>query len=146
MLKFALMQISEQTLKDLEFNAIQKEIAEFAHTEKVVDFINQLKPYENHQDLLVDLKTTNEYLTSLETGNLVPFSEYYILDENLKRLEIENYYLPAEEFFKIKANALQVKEIFKYLTTYVEYVPVLFEKASSITYEKKYSKINRSGF
>ena len=33
------MQISEQTLKDLEFNAVQKEIAAFAFTEKVEEFI-----------------------------------------------------------------------------------------------------------
>lgn len=36
------MQISEQTLKDLEFNAVQKEIAEFAYTEKVEAFIFNL--------------------------------------------------------------------------------------------------------
>ena len=135
------MQISEQTLKDLEFNAIQKEIAEFAYTEKVEEFIFNLKPYENHELLIQDLQTTNEFLTSFETGNRVPFSEYYILDENLSRLEIENYYLPAEEFFKIKANALQVKEILKYLTTFNEYSPVLFEKASTINYEKNIVKL-----
>ena len=38
------MQISEQTLKDLEFNAVQKEIAEFAYTEKVEALIFNLKP------------------------------------------------------------------------------------------------------
>ncbi|QHC85174.1 DNA mismatch repair protein MutS [Empedobacter brevis] len=135
------MQISEQTLKDLEFNVIQKEIAEFAFTEKVEEFIHRLKPYEDHQILLQDLQTTNEYLTTFETGNHFPFSEYYILDENLSRLEIENYYLPAEEFFKIKANTLQVKEILKYLTAFQEYTPVLFEKASTIHYEKNIVKL-----
>ncbi len=135
------MQISEQTLKDLEFNAVQKEIAEFAYTEKVEALIFNLKPYQDHQLLVQDLQTTNEYLTSFETGNRFPFSEYYILDENLNRLEIENYYLPAEEFFKIKANTLQVKEILKYLTAFNEYAPVLFEKASTITYEKNIIKL-----
>lgn len=135
------MQISEQTLKDLEFNAVQKEIAEFAYTEKVESFIFNLKPYQDHQLLVQDLQTTNEYLTSFETGNRFPFSEYYILDENLSRLEIENYYLPAEEFFKIKANTIQVKEILKYLTAFNEYAPVLFEKASTITYEKNIVKL-----
>ena len=80
------MQISEQTLKDLEFNAVQKEIAEFAYTEKVEAFIFNLKPYQDHQLLVQDLQTTNEYLTSFETGNRFPFSEYYILDEILRRL------------------------------------------------------------
>ncbi|MEG0187818.1 MAG: DNA mismatch repair protein MutS, partial [Algoriella sp.] len=135
------MQISEQTLKDLEFNAVQKEIAAFAYTEKVEKSIFQLKPYENQQLLVEDLQTTNEILSSIEGGNQFPFSEYYILDENLGRLEIENYYLPAEEFFKIKANTLQVKEILKYLTAFKEYSPSLFQKGESIVYEKNIVKL-----
>ena len=135
------MQISEQTLKDLEFNAVQKEIAAFAYTEKVEKSIFQLKPYEDQQLLVEDLQTTNEILSSIEGGNQFPFSEYYILDENLGRLEIENYYLPAEEFFKIKANTLQVKEILKYLTAFKEYSPSLFQKGESIVYEKSIVKL-----
>lgn len=130
------MQISNQTLKDLEFNAVQQEIAAFAYTDKVVEQIENLKPYSDHQNLKQDLHTTYEYLNALESGNIVPFAEYFILDEYLKHLEIENYYLPAEEFFKIKSNTLQVKEILKYLTAFQEYTPTLFEKAAEIKYEK----------
>ncbi|MBF0597302.1 endonuclease MutS2 [Faecalibacter rhinopitheci] len=130
------MQISNQTLKDLEFNAVQQEIAAFAYTDKVVEQIENLKPYSDHQNLKQDLHTTYEYLNAFESGNIVPFAEYFILDEYLKHLEIENYYLPAEEFFKIKSNTLQVKEILKYLTAFQEYTPTLFENAAEIKYEK----------
>ena len=135
------MQISKQTLKDLEFNAVQAEIAAFAYTDKVIDQILDLQPYEDYQDLIQDLHTTNEYLSSLESGNMFPFAEYFILDEYLKRLEIENYYLPAEEFFKIKSNTLQVKEILKHLTAFEEYNPILIQKASTIQYEKDIVKL-----
>lgn len=135
------MQISKQTLKDLEFNAVQAEIAAFAYTDKVIDQILDLKPYEDYQELIQDLHTTNEYLSSLESGNMFPFAEYFILDEYLKRLEIENYYLPAEEFFKIKSNTLQVKEILKHLTAFEEYNPILIQKASTIQYEKDIVKL-----
>ncbi|HEY4539942.1 MAG TPA: DNA mismatch repair protein MutS [Faecalibacter sp.] len=135
------MQISKQTLKDLEFNAVQEEIAAFAYTEKVEDFIRTLHPYEDQTALIQDLKTTNEYLTSIESGNQFPFSEYFILDEYLTRLEIENYYLPAEEFFKIKSNTLQVKEVLKHITAFEEYYPALTEKASAIKYEKEIVKL-----
>ena len=135
------MQISNQTLKDLEFHAVQSEIAAFAYTEKVVERIAELQPYSDYTELIQDLHTTNEYLASFESGNAFPFAEYYILDEYLKRLEIENYYLPAEEFFKIKSNTLQVKQILKYLTAFEEYTPVLHQKASSIVYEKDIVKL-----
>ena len=135
------MQISNQTLKDLEFHVVQSEIAAFAYTEKVVDQITELQPYSDQDELIQDLYTTNEYLASFESGNTFPFAEYFIIDEYLKRLEIENYYLPAEEFFKIKSNALQVKEILKYLTNFQEYTPTLFTKASSIKYEKDIVKL-----
>lgn len=135
------MQISNQTLKDLEFHAVQSEIAAFAYTEKVEERITTLQPYTDYTELIQDLYTTNEYLASFESGNAFPFAEYYILDEYLKRLEIENYYLPAEEFFKIKSNTLQVKQILKYLTTLEEYNPVLVEKAASIVYEKDIVKL-----
>lgn len=135
------MQISTQTLRDLEFDAVQKEIAAFAYTEKVEQFIAHLTPYTNHNDLVEDLQTTNEVLGSFESGNRIPIAEYTIMDENLKRLEIENYYLPAEEFFKIKSNTLLVKGILKYLTEFEEYLPFLFKKAESIIYEKQIVKL-----
>ena len=135
------MQISNQTLKDLEFTAVQSEIAAFAYTEKVENVIQELHPYSDHEILIQDLNTTNEFLASFESGNTFPFAEYYILDEYLKRLEIENYYLPAEEFFKIKSNTLQVKEILKYLTAFEEYNPTLVKKAAEINYEKDIVKL-----
>ena len=135
------MQISNQTLKDLEFHAVQSEIAAFAYTEKVEERIANLQPYSDYEELIQDLHTTNEYLATFESGNTFPFAEYYILDEYLKRLDIENYYLPAEEFFKIKSNTLQVKQILKYLTAFEEYNPILFNKASEIIYEKEIVKL-----
>lgn len=135
------MQISPQTLRDLEFDAVQKEIAAFAYTEKVENFIENLTPYIDHEELVEDLHTTNEILGSFESGNRVPIAEYTIMDEYLKRLEIENYYLPAEEFFKIKANTLLVKGILKYLTEFQEYTPVLCRRAESIVYESQIVKL-----
>ncbi len=135
------MQIANQTLKDLEFDAVQREITAFAYTDKVVEKIISLQPYTSHQNLTEDLHTTNEVLSTIESGNAIPFAEYFILDEYLKRLEIENYYLPAEEFFKIKSNTLQVKEILKFLTAFSEYVPVLHKKAETIKYDKEIVKL-----
>ncbi len=135
------MQVSKQTLKDLEFPAVLAEIIQYIYTEKVAERTENLVPYSDRDELLNDLHTTNEYLSTLESGNSLPFSEYFILDDYLKRLSIENYYLPAEEFFKIKSNTLQIKEIKKYTQTFIEYFPHLHAKTEQIGYEKEIVKI-----
>src|SRR5690606_26118615 len=119
------MQVSEQTLRDLEFPKILEQISEFAFNEKTIEVISNLKPYENHEELITDLKTTNEYLTSIESENKIPFSEFYYMKDFLPRFEIENYYLSVEEFFKIKSNSLQIKEITKFIAKFEEYFPEL---------------------
>ncbi len=135
------MQVSTQTLKDLEFYTVQEEIVQYVFTEKVVEKVALLKPYEDKIALVKDLNTTNEFLSTLESGNALPFSEYFILDEYLNRLQIENYYLPAEEFFKIKSNVLQIKEVKKFLKNFEEYVPTLFSHAENVVYDKEIVRI-----
>lgn len=131
------MLVSEQTLHDLEFPKILDKIAQFAFTERTAEFIYSLKPYNDKDKLASDLKTTNEYLTSIESNNKIPFSEFYHMKDFLPRLEIENYYLGVEEFFKIKSNSLQIKEITKFITEFKEYFPELDKIVSEVIFEKK---------
>lgn len=130
------MQASEQTLRDLEFPEILKNIAQFTFTEKTSEMILSLKPYGSQGNLIRDLKTTNEYLASIESDNKIPFSEFYYMHDFLPRLEIENYYLSVEEFFKIKSNSLQIKEITKFIKQFEEYFPELHKIASEVVFEK----------
>lgn len=130
------MQVSEQTLRDLEFPKILEQISQFAFNERTSEMISGLKPYENRDELITDLKTTNEYLTSIESENKIPFSEFYYMKDFLPRLEIENYYLGVEEFFKIKSNSLQIKEITKFINQFQEYFPELQKIISEVIFEK----------
>lgn len=130
------MQVSEQTLKDLEFPKILEHISHYAYSERMVESILQLKPYENHDHLLQDLHTTNEYLASIQSENRIPFSEFHQMSDFLPRLEIENYYLSVEDFFKIKSNTLQIKEITKFIQKFEDYFPELNNIVSEVTYEK----------
>ncbi len=130
------MQVSEQTLQDLEFPKILEKISEFSFTERTSEMILNLKPYHDEKKLISDLKTTNEYLTSIESENKIPFSEFHYMKDFLPRLEIENYYLTVEEFFKIKSNSLQIKEITKFIAQFEEYFPELQKIVSQIIFEK----------
>ncbi len=134
------MQVSEQTLHDLEFPKILEKIAEFAFNERTSQLILELKPYQNISHLIQDLHTTNEYLSSFESENRIPFSEFYYMKDFLPRLEIENYYLNAEQFFQIKSNSLQIKEITKFISKFEEYFPELNSLVSEVVYEKEIVK------
>jgi len=131
------MQVSEQTLHDLEFPKILEKISGFAFNEGTSKFILDLKPYGNQDLLIRDLKMTNEYLSSLESGNRIPFSGFYYMKGFLPRLKIENYYLNVEQFFQIKFNSLQIKEITKFISKFEEYFPELSLLVSKVIYEKE---------
>lgn len=130
------MQVSEQTLRDLEFPKILDKITQFAFTERTSETLLSLKPYGDKEKLIRDLKTTNEYLASMESGNKIPFSEFYYMQDFLPRLEIENYYLGVDEFFKIKSNSLQIKGITKFISNFEEYFPELQKITSEVIFEK----------
>lgn len=134
------MLVSEQTLKDLEFPKILQLISDFAFNERTAQLLLDLKPYVDKEKLLQDLHTTNEYLSSFESDNKIPFSEFYYMSGYLPHLEIENFYLKMENFFEIKSNAIQIKEITKYISKFVEYFPVLNEIVSQVAYEKEIVK------
>lgn len=134
------MQLSRQTLEDLEFPEILENIATFSFNEKTAQLIRELQPYEDHELLIKDLKTTNEYLSSFESENRIPFSEFYYMSDFLPRLNIENYYLDVEQFFQIKSNALQIKEITKFFAKFEEYFPELQKIVSKIIYENEIVK------
>lgn len=134
------MQVSQQTLNDLEFPKILQLISDFSFTERTAKVLSELKPYEDKEKLIQDLQSTNEYLASFESENRIPFSEFYYMKDFLPLLEIENYHLNVEQFFQIKSNVLQIKEITKFLSKFEEYFPVLARISSEITYEKEIVK------
>lgn len=134
------MQVSEQTLNDLEFPKILQLISEFSFNERTAQLLLDLKPYANRAHLIQDLKSTNEYLSSFESDNQIPFSEFYYMNDFLPHLEIENFYLNVEQFFQIKSNAIQIREITKFILKFEEYFPVLNEIVSQVNYEKEIVK------
>lgn len=134
------MQVSEQTLNDLEFPKILQLISEFSFNERTAQMLLDLKPYANRAHLIQDLKSTNEYLSSFESDNQIPFSEFYYMNDFLPLLEIENFYLNVEQFFQIKSNAIQIREITKFILKFKEYFPVLNEIVSQVNYEKEIVK------
>lgn len=134
------MQVTQQTLRDLEFPKILEKISTLCFTERTAQIMLDVKPYEDKDALIQDLRTTNEYLASFQSENNIPFSEFFYMNDYLPRLDIENYYLSVDQFFEIKSNSLQIKELTKFIQKYVEYYPELFNLISLVSYEKEIVK------
>lgn len=134
------MQVSQQTLKDLEFPKVLHLVSEFAFNERTAQMLLDLKPYSDNEELLKDLNSTNEYVSSFESDNRIPFSEFYYMSNYLPHLEIENFYLKVENFFEIKSNAIQIKEITKFISKFEEYFPVLNQIVSQVSFEREIVK------
>lgn len=130
------MQVSAQTLKDLEFPKILERISEFVLNKNTGEKIRKLKPYKDQSLLIRDLHTVNEYLSGLQSENHFPFSEFFYMKDYLSRMHIENYSLQPGQFLEIKSNTLQIKDIEKFLKEFKEYFPEIFKLSTEAPYEK----------
>ncbi len=134
------MQVSKQSIIDLEFNIILKEIQQYAFSEKVHKEIVEINPSSNKEEVLFLLNSTNEYLSSFESGNTFPFSEYNEYEEELNYIEIENFHLPKEVFLAIKFNCIQIRQIFSHIDNFEHYLPTLFTHKQTISYKSEIIK------
>lgn len=132
---FAPMNIPQKTLEDLEFTKVLEEIEKFAKAERVKRVIRKTKPLENRNQILFRLKATNEFLSALEGSNRFPFGEYDDVREELEKLYVENYRLPASAFLAVRAQMIQIQELMKFLTKFESYYPVFHAFVQKIDFK-----------
>ncbi|HBK83682.1 MAG TPA: DNA mismatch repair protein MutS, partial [Flavobacterium sp.] len=134
------MQVSKQSIRDLEFISILEEIGSFVFSQTVYEKIIEILPSNNKQEILLQLQSTNEYVSSIESENAIPFFEYYEYEEALKHVEIENFHLEEEIFLAIKSNCVQIKQISAHINTFQAYFPTLFSVIEKIEYKNEMVK------
>ena len=130
------MLITESSKNELEFHRIIKQIQIFSLNEYSKNEFLKISPYPKelaHQHLL----QTNEYLSSLESQNPIPFREFPIVFEVLKVLKIENYQLDVDAFIKIRDLQILVNQIIVFLEKFKTYFPTLHEQLQEIPYSKE---------
>lgn len=130
------MQISEETLKELEFRKIVEEIAPYCHSEKAKETILSLCPLKKDK-IKRELNLVNEYLGSFSNENFIPFREYDDIETELKMLQIENFILEARSFHKIRNLSQLVNSLIVHFEKFKDYFPTLHRQLSSIEYTKE---------
>ena len=114
------MQVTKENLQELEFRNYSRKFLLMRIRQKwqKKSFISNFKKIDEAEITLKKKKKkkkkkTAEYLTSYESSNAIPFSEYEDIEAELKVMHIENFRLENAAFIKIKTspNKSEIAEI-----------------------------------
>lgn len=130
------MQVTKENLQELEFPKLLAEISPYAYSPKVVEKILHLKLLKI-DEAEITLKKTAEYLTSYESSNAIPFSEYEDIEAELKVMHIENFRLENAAFIKIKNLTEQIGKLQKFFPVLSETFPILLEEVMQLDFKKE---------
>lgn len=130
------MQVTKENLQELEFPKLLAEISPYTYSPKVAEKILHLKLL-NIDEAEITLKKTAEFLTSYESSNAIPFSEYEDIEAELKVIHIENFRLENAAFIKIKNLTEQIGKLQKFFPTLAETFPILLEEVMQLDFKKE---------
>ena len=117
--------ISDKTLQDLEFSTVLEQISTFSISDLGKKQTLEITPFLNKKMVIDELTYTNEYLSSFESDNRIPNHGFDNINDQIKRLKIENSYLEPEGFLKIKSVSETIIELKKYFKKFHPYYPSL---------------------
>lgn len=120
-----MINIHEKTLKDLEFFTVLNQVSEHCITALGKDATLAILPFPNEEELILELKYVNEYLSSFDNDNRIPNHGFETISKELKLLKIENTYLEVSSLQKIVSISLTVNTILKFLEKFEDYYPKL---------------------
>lgn len=130
------MQVTKENLQELEFPKLLAEISPYAYSPKVAEKILHLKLLKI-DEAEITLKKTAEFLTSYESSNAIPFSEYEDIEAELKVMHIENFRLENAAFIKIKNLTEQIGKLQKFFPVLSETFPILLEEVMQLDFKKE---------
>lgn len=129
------MYINKDHLQELEFDLLLQQIAPYCFSPKVSDQVLEIQPMPQNE-AEISLKKTSEFLTSFESENIIPFSEYNDIESELKLMLIENFRLESSSFGKIKNITAQIGKLQKFFAPLMEIFPLLHKEVSSLDFQK----------
>lgn len=129
------MKITKEHLQELEFDQLLGEISPFAFSAKTADRISQILPLEITEARL-SLQKVSEFLSSFESENIIPFTNYDDIEAELKLMSIENFRLENKAFIRIKNITAQVGKLQNFFSKLSENFPILSSEASHLLFEK----------
>lgn len=127
-----MVSVNQNTLHDIEFNDVLKQISNFCETDLGNKAILKIRPLANKTNLLKELHYTNEYLSSFENENTIPNHYFDDINTEIKCLKIEDYVLEGNSFKKIRTISITSNELIKFINKFQTYYPKLNELCSLV--------------
>ena len=132
-----MINIHKKTLQDLEFSTVLQQVGEHCITGLGKAKVQEIKPYNKKETLLISLQLTHEYVSSFYNDNRIPNHSFDPITKELQLLNIENTYLETQSLKKLVSISLTVNEILTFLKKFEEYYPKLHKYTSHIPITKE---------
>lgn len=130
------MKIPEKALTDLEFTTVLQQLSQLAITSMGKESCLSLQPFENEQELILQLESVSEFTASFANENRIPNHGFDDLTSEINLLKIENSVLELEGFRRIAAASDIINILLKFFKKFKEYYPRLFEQSTDIEITK----------
>ncbi len=130
------MKIPEKALTDLEFTTVLQQLSQLAITSMGKESCLCLQPFENEQELILQLESVMEFTASFANENRIPNHGFDDLTSEINLLKIENSVLELEGFRRIAAASDIINILLKFFKKFKEYYPRLFEQSTDIEITK----------
>ena len=130
------MKIPEKALTDLEFTTVLQQLSQLAITSMGKESCLCLQPFENEQELILQLESVSEFTASFANENRIPNHGFDDLTSEINLLKIENSVLELEGFRRIAAASDIINILLKFFEKFKEYYPRLFEQSTDIEITK----------
>lgn len=127
-----MISITEKTLQDLEFSTILQTIASKCNTDIGEEKALAITPFQNKDELLINLKQTSEYVSSFSNNNALPNHGFENISYELKFMAIEDSFLEVAGFKKIANLTETAITLLQFLKKFEDYYPTLYRKAAPI--------------
>ncbi len=146
-----MINIHQNTLKDLEFEKVLDQTAAFCITPLGKQMIGAIKPFSKKESVLPELQRVKEFKASFGADNPIPNHGFEEISKELQLLEIENSSIEVSGFRRILTVTETTKEILRFFKKYELFYVQIQAFAQRITYTSLLSEaiqkvIDKYGF
>ncbi|MDR9399483.1 MAG: hypothetical protein RI562_10505, partial [Salibacter sp.] len=123
--------ISNQNQRDLEFDKLRDLVADYCETNTAAEIVRDLSPMTNVKSLEFELTCVKEYVESFEEITIPGIQSGEIKTE-LKRLQIDDVVLEAEQFMNIATLSRGINRLIVFFQKNEELYPTLAKRIAHL--------------
>jgi len=128
------MKLDQQSSRDLEFDKVKLLLSDFCKSNKARENSNKISPFNNIEDLKIELEMLEEIGAIYKDDSLVfPHPNAEDIDHALKLLDIENGVLILDELIKIYRLCVGTRHLIEFSVKNKTAYPLVYEACCHIT-------------